>query len=72
MRDKLYKTNKKVGYYRFRAFLIGILLIAGGAAALTIPYPYVAKAINEAQARRAQAEEAANVETPVSVEDVTN
>ena len=71
MRDKLYKTNKKVGYYRFRAFLIGILLVAIGAAALTIPYPYVAKAINEAQARRAQAEEESSEEAPLVTEDLT-
>lgn len=70
MRDKLYKTNKKVGYYRMRAFLIATLLVAVGAAALTVPYRYVAKAINEAHARRELAEDVAE-ETLVVDEELT-
>ncbi len=52
MKDKLYKTNKKVGFYRFRAALVAltILTIVGGA--LTLPYQYVVKAINAYQAER--------------------
>lgn len=64
MKDKLYKTNKKVGFYRLRAALVTltILTIVGGV--FTLPYKYVVKAINAYQA-----EAAPEVEAPL-VEDV--
>lgn len=49
MRDKLYKTNKKVGFYRARNTLMAIVFLAISAAALTLPYRYVAQAINAYQ-----------------------
>lgn len=52
MRDKLYKTNKKVTFYRLRSAFIAIVFIAVGAAALTLPYEYVAQAINAYQEKK--------------------
>ncbi len=65
MKDKLYKTNKKVGFYRFRTALIAlaILTIVGGS--LTLPYKYVVKAINAYQA-----ENNSEVEPPLVTEVV--
>lgn len=70
MRDKLYKTNRRVTFYRVRSLLIGLLIVAGLTAAVTIPYPYVARAVNEAQARKAQVETETSEEFLIS--DVTS
>lgn len=52
MKDKLYKTNKKVTFYRLRNAFIAIVSMAVGAALLTLPYRYVAEAINAYQEKK--------------------
>lgn len=61
MRDKLYKTNRKVGFYRFRAFLVAFLFLGISAAALTLPYPYVVQAINAYQAEQKEQAEISEI-----------
>lgn len=52
MRDKLYKTNKKAGWYRARSGLFLAFFLIVGAAAITLPYRYVAEAINAYQEKK--------------------
>lgn len=65
MKDKLYKTNKKVGFYRLRTALLTltVLTIVGGV--LTLPYKYVVTAINAYQAESGPEEAAPLVEDVV-------
>lgn len=49
MKDKLYKTNRKVGFYRLRNALFGVLFLAIVATAFTLPYNSVVKAFNDSQ-----------------------
>lgn len=67
MKDKLYKTHKKVGFYRVRNTLLAIVFLAISAAALTLPYRYVAQAINAYQEQAQQEESVSVVVEPLVV-----
>ncbi len=70
MRDKLFKTNRKAGFYRMRrGLLLGFFLILG-AAAITFPYRYVVQAINAYQEQRESETEVVSSEELVVADEL--
>ncbi len=45
MRDKLYKTNRKKGFYRVRRVVVGFSFVLLATASLIVPYHYVSAAV---------------------------
>lgn len=70
MRDKLYKTNKKAGFYRVRSGLLLAFFLLVGAAALTLPYRYVVQAINAYQEKK-ESEQQELVSEPITISEET-
>ena len=56
MKEKLYKTNKKRGYYRFRSFLMISFMVLSAAVVISVP-TYIALRNNDNEAVSSKAEE---------------
>lgn len=63
MKDKLYKTNRKIGFYRARKAVLSIFFLAVAGATLVLPYRFVNQTINELQAKTPNDEPPTGLET---------